>query len=264
MSDSVIVRRRVHRNFTTLDNELIRDVRLSWKALGLLVFLLSLPPNFKLRLIYLAKLRRSGRDATRSGLKELEDAGYLLIERRHDALGRFSRTIWHVSDLPDGAGFGVRKPCTGYPNAVSPNVDSPRAATPTLINTDNKQGLKAKRTTTKMLSDVGELVFPVGLSVVECESVRVALARVPTHEAQVLLDELGMVLRTGVIRTTPMRWLGGMLKRYNSGQFVATKSSAHASPGKTAAALVTATGESERNIGTKALSEIMSQLASRR
>ncbi|MFZ2318677.1 MAG: hypothetical protein WAW12_02285 [Pseudomonas sp.] len=264
MSDSVIVRRRIHRNFTTLDNVLIRDVRLSWKALGLLVFLLSLPPNFKLHLVYLSKLRRSGRDATRSGLKELEDVGYLLIERRHDALGRFSATIWHVSDLPDGAGFSVPKPCAGNPNAVSPDVDSPCAASPMLINTDNKQRLKAKRTTTKTLGDVGELVFPVGLSSVDCESVRAALVSVPAHDAQALLDELGMVLRTGVIKTTPIRWLGGVLKRYNSGQFVATKSSVHACPVKTADALVAASGGGGRNIGAKALSEIMSQLASAR
>lgn len=262
MSDSVIVRRRIHRNFTTLDNVLIRDVRLSWKALGLLVFLLSLPPNFKLHLVYLSKLRRSGRDATRSGLKELEDVGYLLIERRHDALGRFSATIWHVSDLPDGAGFSVPKPCAGNPNAVSPDVDSPRAANPTLINTDNKQVLKAQRTT-KTPGD-SELIFPVGLSAVECESVRVALARVPTQDAQSLLDELGMVLRNGVIKTTPVRWLCGMLKRYNRGQFVATKSSAHACPVKTADALVAASGRGGRSIGAKALSEIMSQLSSAR
>lgn len=41
MSDTVILRRKVTSNFTVLDNAIIQDKRLSWKALGLLVRLLS-------------------------------------------------------------------------------------------------------------------------------------------------------------------------------------------------------------------------------
>lgn len=77
MEDTAIIRRRVRSNFTTLNNELIRDRRISWKALGILVFVLSLPDNWKLRLSHLSKEKEvgSGRDATRAGLRELEQAG---------------------------------------------------------------------------------------------------------------------------------------------------------------------------------------------
>lgn len=58
MDDTAIIRSRVRSNFTTLNNELIRDRRISWKALGILVFVLSLPDNWQLRLSHLSKRRR--------------------------------------------------------------------------------------------------------------------------------------------------------------------------------------------------------------
>lgn len=72
-----IVRSKPKFNFTVVPNDLTEDTRLSWKALGLLIYLLHLPPDFKLHLYNLSKLRPglNGRNSTRSGLKELEDCG---------------------------------------------------------------------------------------------------------------------------------------------------------------------------------------------
>lgn len=101
MGDTVIIRRTVRRDFTTLPNELIRDNRLSWAALGLLVYVLSLPNDFRLRLSHLAKQKTSGRDATRSAAKVLEGAGYLKIRQQRGYHGRFTQTTWEVTDTPD-------------------------------------------------------------------------------------------------------------------------------------------------------------------
>ncbi len=99
MDDTVIIRRRVRSNFTTLPNDVIRDPRLSWKSLGILVYVLSLPDNFRLRLSHLAKQKASGRDARRSGLLELQVAGYLVIIRERGR-GKFTHTTWAVTDDP--------------------------------------------------------------------------------------------------------------------------------------------------------------------
>lgn len=98
-----IVRRKARINFTIISNELCEDTRLSWKALGLLIYLLHLPPDFKLHLYNLSKLRPglNGRNSTRSGLKELEDCGYVTIARERDGLGRYARTVWYVTDTPE-------------------------------------------------------------------------------------------------------------------------------------------------------------------
>lgn len=98
-----IVRRKAKVNFTIISNELCVDARLSWKALGLLIYLLHLPPDFKLHLYNLAKLRPglNGRDSTRSGLKELEGLGYVTISRERNEQGRYARTVWYVTDEPE-------------------------------------------------------------------------------------------------------------------------------------------------------------------
>lgn len=134
MDDTVIIRRRVRSNFTTLPNELIRDPRISWKALGILVFVLSLPDNFRLRLSHLSKQKTSGRDATRTGIKELQVAGYLRIQRERGERGKFSHTTWLVSDRPD-----FSSPRSDFPTAVNPTSDKPYSENPTLISTKSKK-----------------------------------------------------------------------------------------------------------------------------
>jgi hypothetical protein len=217
MSDTVIVRRRVESNFTTLSNELIRDDRLSWKALGLLVYLLSLPGNFKLRLAYLAKQRPSGRDATRSGLRELEVAGYLAIERSHDSKGRFSTTTWFVSSTPF---YSSESPCSENPKAVEPKVASPEMEKPTLINTYTEQIQKEKSTTTT--HDAAVLPRPFGLSDEAWLAIRNALVAVPPDDARALVDELTCAMSSGVIQKSPLQWFFGVKKRYEKGGFVPT------------------------------------------
>lgn len=98
-----IVRRKAKANFTIISNELCVDTRLSWKALGLLIYLLHLPPDFKLHLYNLAKLRPglNGRNSTRSGLRELEGLGYVTISRERNEQGRYARTVWYVTDEPE-------------------------------------------------------------------------------------------------------------------------------------------------------------------
>jgi hypothetical protein len=128
---SVIIRRRVSRDFTTLPNDLIRDYRLSWKALGLLVFVLSLPEDFRLRLSHLAKQKKTGRDATRAGLKELEVAGYLTIRRERGERGKFSQVVWEVTDSPSPTSIDS-PPRSGFPNTVNPDTGNPASGNPTL------------------------------------------------------------------------------------------------------------------------------------
>lgn len=201
MSDAVIIRRKVASNFTVLDNAIIRDTRLSWKALGLLVRLLSLPPNFKLRLVSLSRERPSGRDATRSGLKELEQSGYLTIVREREASGKFTTTTWIIQDKPEN-----------HPKSENPNVDKPTAGStksekPTLVSTHLKQEFNLTTTTEAECAGTLDQVKDEQLKLsvpVTLRAVLPIISSLPLQLQQDIIDEIEGKVRRGVLRSSPV------------------------------------------------------------
>lgn len=106
-------------NFTVLDNAtVVRNQRLSWKARGLLAYLLSLPDGWQTSSANLARVAPDGRDSVLTGLSELEAAGFLRRHRVRDSKGRI-RTVTVVYDSPqpvDTPGL----PQSGIPDPVNP------------------------------------------------------------------------------------------------------------------------------------------------
>ena len=68
-------------NFTTIDNGIFQDRRLSNSARGLLVLMLSLPDDWDYSINGLIAICKEGRCAVRNSLKELKDLGYLKINK---------------------------------------------------------------------------------------------------------------------------------------------------------------------------------------
>ena len=87
-------------NYTVISNYGLRDMRLSAKALGILVKILSYSENYAFTLHSLAASFRDGVDSIRSGIRELSDAGYLLRYQERDPNGQLSRTIYLISECP--------------------------------------------------------------------------------------------------------------------------------------------------------------------
>lgn len=87
--------------FTVVDNYALRDDNLSLKARGLLVTMLSLPENWQFSENGLCSIfKKDGQASIRSGLKELEEFGYLVRTRTRDNLGRVSSVDWTIYDYP--------------------------------------------------------------------------------------------------------------------------------------------------------------------
>jgi len=86
--------------FVQIDKRMIRDSRLSWKARGMLTFLLSFPEDWEVRTQHLLKNSSSGIEAVYSGLKELKSLGYAeLVEVKEK--GRFVNRSWIIKEEPD-------------------------------------------------------------------------------------------------------------------------------------------------------------------
>lgn len=114
--------------YLIIDKTGLTDDRLSWKAKGLLAYLLSLPDDWTVRERDLAKRSKDGRDSTRSGIQELINNGYVIRKRLHDANGKFDGWETIVYELPQKVEETPKgdspprseKPTTGKPISENP------------------------------------------------------------------------------------------------------------------------------------------------
>ena len=92
-----------NRDFTVIANSVFKDRRLSAKAKGILVEMLSLPENWDYTLKGLTTLFSDGIDSIRQGIKELEENGYIVRERKRDARGRLGGMEYVIFETPEKA-----------------------------------------------------------------------------------------------------------------------------------------------------------------
>lgn len=117
-------------NFTILDNDWLRDARLSWKAKGLLAYIASHRADYRLTVEQILSEATDGRDAVRAGLRELEDVGYLTrIQHRGDG-GRIEGTTYLLGSTTAGnpvagADQGERDVSAGEASDGKPGAGEP-------------------------------------------------------------------------------------------------------------------------------------------
>lgn len=78
-----------NKNYTIMSNYHLRDKRLSYKAKGMLSFMLSLPDDWDYSINGLVSLSKEGIKAVKNILKELQDNGYLIISKNRNKLGQY-------------------------------------------------------------------------------------------------------------------------------------------------------------------------------
>ena len=121
-----ILRNASKGKYTVLNNGIFRDENLSAKSLGILAKMLSLPDNWEFSETGLCSIfKKDGRSSIRSGLKELEENGYLVRSRVRDESGKLTSAEWTVSD----------KPMLGNPMLENPMLENPMLENRTQYNT---------------------------------------------------------------------------------------------------------------------------------
>ena len=142
-----IIRQKRKDRFLVVDNKIIEDKRLSFKARGLLIYMLSKPDDWKFWTSELVK--RSAKDgisSIRTALKELETAGYLTRKRERSSKGTFTSQDWILTDKP------TFQPQVEKPHVDKPQVEKPHVDNHTLPNTDFKPNTDIPNTN-KLLAD---------------------------------------------------------------------------------------------------------------
>lgn len=116
--------------FTITNNQLIRDDRLSWKARGIFTYLWSMSDGWDFKASEVAKHASDGKDSLNSGLKELEEYGYLSRQQKRDDNGKLDGFEWVLTDSPV-----IGKPAKNNPkNADFPITENPSPEKPTTGN----------------------------------------------------------------------------------------------------------------------------------
>ena len=80
---------------------MVQDSSLSWKARGIFIYLWSQANEWQFYVSEIAKHSTDGERALRSGLKELEEKGYLKRVHRQSNDGSFDGMDWILSDDPN-------------------------------------------------------------------------------------------------------------------------------------------------------------------
>ena len=78
---------RIHKRsnpYVQIDRKTIEDTRLSWKARGLLAYLLSKPDHWTIRMSHLVQQATDGMDALKSAMVELRESGYAVLIHTKD------------------------------------------------------------------------------------------------------------------------------------------------------------------------------------
>lgn len=86
--------------FTVMSNYHFRDARLSGKAMGILSLILSLPDDWDLTIAGLTKMFSDGRCSVKTGIQELEKAGYVKRTPVTNEKGQFIDLRYDVFERP--------------------------------------------------------------------------------------------------------------------------------------------------------------------
>lgn len=98
-----VMRVNKNKNYTTMSNVHLRDLNLSLKARGLLSTILSLPDNWNYSIGGIAAICKENETCIKSGLKELKEAGYMVVEKLYSdesGTGKF-KYVYNIFENPD-------------------------------------------------------------------------------------------------------------------------------------------------------------------
>jgi hypothetical protein len=125
--------------FVMIDRRPLENPDLSWKAKGILSYLLSRPDNWTVQIGDLVKRSTDKAFAIRGAIRELIDAGHIYRrEERDPKTGRFLRYVLEVYELPF-----TGSPLIGFPQAGFPQADNLTLNNTNINNTELKDGDKS-------------------------------------------------------------------------------------------------------------------------
>jgi hypothetical protein len=121
MADKTIVRvvKNKDNPYVMLNKGFLNDDRMSWRAKGLLAYLLSKPDDWEVMICDLVAKSTEGKNIVYNTLKELINIGYIERNKLRDSKGKITKWEYRVYE---------------YPLSKKPEVDNQEMANPDVDN----------------------------------------------------------------------------------------------------------------------------------
>lgn len=135
--------------WTHVPTSILRDAGLSWKAKGLVAWLASHEPGFRINREFIYRAAVDGATSVEAGLKELRLAGYLRVEQARDAKGKLAQGADYILfRTPVAVDQASPSPSPGFPvSRVSRTTGFPSHGKPGTKKTNSLEGLPEQETT---------------------------------------------------------------------------------------------------------------------
>jgi hypothetical protein len=158
MSEKIHKARGLEKDFVILRNKDVQRGDLSYEALGMLTYLMSLPSDWT---VYVSSLERkgTGRDKVKRIVAELVANGYLYVEQGHDSDGKFTANEYYAYAMPEYNPHFNQTPLTEKPLTVEPQTANPQL--------QRKEVNKEKKE--QKIADEPQKVLPVGNKLAEAK-----------------------------------------------------------------------------------------------
>lgn len=209
----------------SVPTKLSRDKRLSFRARGIAIRLLSNAPGYRMSAIDLARESATeGRFAILTAMRELRALGYAHVIKHQDARGRWSTVTRIYGEPRPGADDRtsvpeVQQPNSGRPASGGPRSGRPRSGNRTATSSSSKKILLQEETTTAALVHLDWSAKGLeALSENDRARAQAMLDPLGPETQQDILDELAArVEETSVV--SPMGLLIELIARARSGTF---------------------------------------------
>lgn len=105
----MIFKKGTHEQFTVIDNTAVQNKAVSFKARGILAYMLSLPDDWKIYEQELTSHTTDGLSSIQSGIQELINAGYIVRNKLRDQHGKFKGYEYLVFHKPHNQAISTER-----------------------------------------------------------------------------------------------------------------------------------------------------------
>lgn len=145
--------------YVMIDRRPIDNNKLSFKAKGILIYLLSRPDGWEVNMVDLVARSTEGLAAVKSGVRELQAAGHLRhLTIKEPETGKISAHLWEVYEAPQIENQLVDNPPVGvlHHKVENHNVDKPQCGKShaSINNLSNKELSINTTTTTETVGSI--------------------------------------------------------------------------------------------------------------